>query len=142
MEPMTHIRALYSDETKQYRFPMEPKAGDVTEIRFRTGKDSADEVRLITGDDRYVMEKVETDGLFDYYQVTVKLEEEPFSYYFEIDMDEIVYTYNRRGVNCEKSDLYNFTIVPGFSTPDWAKGAVMYQIFVDRFYNGDPSNDV
>ncbi len=26
-------------------------------------------------------------------------------------------------------------------TPDWAKGAVMYQIFVDRFYNGDPTND-
>ena len=26
--------------------------------------------------------------------------------------------------------------------PDWAKGAVVYQIFVDRFYNGDPSDDV
>lgn len=25
--------------------------------------------------------------------------------------------------------------------PDWARGAVFYQIFVDRFYNGDPSND-
>ena len=35
-----------------------------------------------------------------------------------------------------------FSIVPGFKTPDWAKGAVMYQIFVDRFYTGDPSNDV
>ena len=27
-------------------------------------------------------------------------------------------------------------------TPDWAKGAVMYQIFVDRFCNGDPTNNV
>ena len=27
-------------------------------------------------------------------------------------------------------------------TPDWAKGAVMYQIYTDRFCNGDPSNDV
>lgn len=25
--------------------------------------------------------------------------------------------------------------------PDWAKGAVWYQIFPERFYNGDPSND-
>ena len=24
----------------------------------------------------------------------------------------------------------------------WAKGAVMYQIYVDRFLNGDPTNDV
>ncbi len=32
--------------------------------------------------------------------------------------------------------------MPGFSTPDWAKGAVMYQIYMDRFCNGDPYNDV
>ncbi len=37
---------------------------------------------------------------------------------------------------------YNFQIAPGFSVPKWARGAVFYQIFVDRFYNGDPSNDV
>ena len=47
-----------------------------------------------------------------------------------------------RGVAREPMDNYNFLIIPGFKTPDWAKGAVMYQIYVDRFYNGDPSNDV
>ena len=31
---------------------------------------------------------------------------------------------------------------PGFHTPDWAKGAVMYQILWIVFYNGDSSNDV
>ena len=35
-----------------------------------------------------------------------------------------------------------FRITPGFHVPEWAKGALMYQIFVDRFCNGDPSNDV
>ena len=35
-----------------------------------------------------------------------------------------------------------FAWLPGFSTPDWAKGAVIYQIYTDRFYNGDPENDV
>lgn len=29
----------------------------------------------------------------------------------------------------------------GFETPDWMKNAVVYQIFPDRFYNGDTSND-
>jgi len=28
-----------------------------------------------------------------------------------------------------------------FNTPDWMKGAVMYQIFPDRFFNGDTTND-
>ncbi len=30
---------------------------------------------------------------------------------------------------------------PGFSTPAWAKNALIYQIFPDRFRNGDRSND-
>ena len=28
-----------------------------------------------------------------------------------------------------------------FETPDWMQGAVVYQIFPERFANGDPSND-
>ena len=30
---------------------------------------------------------------------------------------------------------------PAFETPDWARGAVVYQVFPDRFANGDPTND-
>ena len=30
---------------------------------------------------------------------------------------------------------------PGFAAPAWARNAVVYQIFPDRFRNGDPSND-
>lgn len=30
---------------------------------------------------------------------------------------------------------------PGFAAPDWARGAVVYQVFPDRFANGDPAND-
>ena len=39
-------------------------------------------------------------------------------------------------------EAYAFRILPDFHTPDWAKGAVMYQIFTDRFRNGETSNDV
>ncbi|MDE6373519.1 MAG: glycoside hydrolase family 13 protein, partial [Clostridia bacterium] len=37
---------------------------------------------------------------------------------------------------------YNFSFVPGNKVPDWAKGRVFYQIYCDRFYNGDHGNDV
>lgn len=50
--------------------------------------------------------------------------------------------YNRLGVTDDDRSCFDFAIIPGFHTPDWAKGAVMYQIFVDRFCNGDESNDV
>jgi hypothetical protein len=28
-----------------------------------------------------------------------------------------------------------------YRAPDWVMNAIFYQIMVDRFYNGDPSND-
>ena len=30
---------------------------------------------------------------------------------------------------------------PAFTTPAWTRGATVYQVFPDRFANGDPSND-
>ena len=54
----------------------------------------------------------------------------------------MIYYYNNVGLCDNAEEYYNFTITPGFHTPDWAKGAVFYQIFVDRFCNGDRSNDV
>ncbi|AGB42005.1 glycosidase [Halobacteroides halobius DSM 5150] len=31
--------------------------------------------------------------------------------------------------------------VDNYQTPDWAKDAIIYQVFVDRFRNGNPNND-
>ena len=88
------------------------------------------------------MKKESSSGEFDYYTINWRLNEEPFRYCFEIqDGDELCY-YNKCGTSKEIVAFYEFVIVPGFSTPDWAKGAVMYQIFTDRFYNGDKTNDV
>ncbi|MBS6707299.1 MAG: alpha-glycosidase, partial [Lachnospiraceae bacterium] len=67
---------------------------------------------------------------------------ETIFYYFEIRYGKMVCYYNKLGVTRELQEMYSFGIVPGFHTPDWAKGAVMYQIFVERFFNGDRSNDV
>ena len=38
---------------------------------------------------------------------------------------------------------WSFTVsaFPPFETPDWVKDAVIYQIFPDRYRNGDPTND-
>ena len=42
--------------------------------------------------------------------------------------------YDTRGVvQGRATTYYNFVIIPGFKTPEWAKGAVMYQIYVDQF---------
>ena len=134
--------ALFCDGTEGYVYPPEPKENELVTFRFRTAKDDVDRVGLVTSAGTYVMEKERTQGEFDYYTFEVRLREEPFRYCFEVQSGTEKYYYGRCGISREILEYYNFVVVPGFSTPDWAKGAVMYQIFTDRFYNGDKSNDV
>ena len=134
--------ALFCDGTEGYVYPPEPKESELVTFRFRTAKDDVDRVGLVTSADTYVMEKECTQGEFDYYTFETCLGEEPFRYCFEVQSGTEKYYYGRCGISREILEYYNFVVVPGFSTPDWAKGAVMYQIFTDRFYNGDKSNDV
>ena len=133
--------ALFSDETKFYRQPTEPKAGDAVTIRFRTKKDNASAVIIVEGETRTPMCISTSSGDYDYYASTITIGEETIRYYFEIQGSETCY-YSKNGVTEEACEDFSFSIIPGFSTPDWAKGAVMYQIYTDRFFNGDTSNDV
>ena len=142
MIPAFEKRALFSDGTKLFRNPAEPMPGDDVSIRFRTAKENVDTVCLIWNGSRIIMNKKESDKRFDYYETVVKVGEDKVDYYFEITTGRFVCYYNKKGVSNEVQDWYNFNIMPGFKTPSWAKGAVMYQIYVDRFCNGDRNNDV
>ena len=135
-------QALFCDGTGAYVIPPQPDANEVITLRFRTAKDDVDAVRLLTRDAKYDLQKVYTKGEFDFYEVNWRMGEDTFRYCFEIQKGEEICYYNRYGVTNEIIGYYAFSIAPGFATPDWAKGAVMYQIFVDRFYNGDTNNDV
>lgn len=134
--------ALFSDGTRNFLVPSEPEEFDIVTIRFRAAKNDVDFVRVLSESKGFIMRKAYTEGEFDYYELHWKLSEKPLRYCFEVHGRHEVCYYDRFGVSDTIRNEYAFTIVPGFKTPDWAKGAVMYQIFVDRFYNGDTSNDV
>lgn len=135
-------QALFSDGTAFYRNPSEPDCFEEVNLRFRTGRENVDEVILVFDEQRYTMQKVANDKMFDYYEYTVKLGDSRVEYYFEVHSGHMVCYFNSVGVCSSVENYYNFSITPSFQTPDWAKGAIIYQIFVDRFYNGDRSNDV
>ncbi len=142
MTPLLNRSALFSDGTKEYRFPPEPMPFDEVTIRFRTALGNVDSVCLIANGEKYEMEKAESDTLFDYYKAVLPLKETQVSYYFEIYAGAVKCFFDKKGVQTEPPGNYNFVISPGFQTPDWAKGAVIYQIYVDRFYKGDSTNSV
>ncbi len=136
--------ALFCSETEDYRIPEEPEANQDVLLYFRTARDDADQViyRECGSDIEGIMKKSSRDTWFDYYEFKITTKEEPVFYYFEIKKGKKSWTYNRLGVSKETIPCFAFRITPGFHTPDWAKGAIMYQIYVDRFCNGDPTNDV
>lgn len=142
MHPVFNKEALFSDGTEFYRTPAEPKAGDTVTIRFRTQRNNVDSVYLVSDDIKIKMELSESSNGFDYYAAQIVMGEEIFRYYFEIQYGWVTCYYNNYGVCTDHETRMDFEIYPGFDTPQWAKGAVMYQIYVDRFYNGDPYNDV
>lgn len=142
MRPLLRKRALFSDTTEDYVTPSQPRKYDMVRIRFRAGVDNIDRVYLVCNGIRTLMTKAFSDELFDFYETDYQLENERIYYYFEVQAGRITCYFDTRGVQKQPDDYYRFSIIPGFSTPDWAKGAVMYQIYVDRFCNGDQSNDV
>ena len=135
-------QALFADGTEFYRCPSEPDPYDRVRLRLRCARENLDSVILVFNDERIEMEKLYNDRLFDYYETFVQLGAEQVFYYFEIHCGQMVCYYNNVGLCNSVEEYYNFTMTPGFHTPDWAKGAIFYQIYVDRFYNGDRSNDV
>lgn len=142
MRPVLNRKALFAATGGGYVVPQEPTAYGLVNIYFRTAKNNVDKVYLVEAGGRSQMFKERSDEDFDYYGIEVQMENEEFSYCFEVQTGHLRLYYDIRGAVEMQDSYYNFRLIPGFKTPDWAKGAVMYQIYVDRFCNGDESNDV
>ena len=142
MKPILNDRAMFADATEEYRSPEEPSAGDTVKLKFRTAKYNVDRVEVVVNGIAYSMKKFMTNTNFDYYIAEFTLGAQRTEYYFHALVGRTSIYYNQAGPYRELNPTYNFVINPGFKTPDWAKGAVIYQIYVDRFHNGDKSNDV
>jgi len=137
--PILLKEAVFADETEVYQKYI---ASERVQLRIRTGKDNIDRIVLVSEEQTITLEREKSIGQFDFYVGELLVKTTRMHYYFELYIGNLKYYYNKAGVTREAESYYSFTIVPDFTTPDWAKGAVMYQIFVDRFSNGDPLNDV
>ena len=128
-------------------------------IRIRTKKDDIESIHLHYGDpfifleDHYEvnkeMVKVTSDALFDYWQAEVSVGYARLQYLFELkDKQGQSIFYGDKG--CVENTLENlhyegngFKIpyiheIDACHVPDWVAEMVWYQIFPERFANGNP----
>ena len=143
--------ALYHCSKSNYAYPYE-----VTDIRirFRTAKDDVNEVRLYYGvkfdwaNKTYrSMTKIGSDEYFDYYQHNIRQEDIRLGYYFEVIAGEEDIFYTEAGIldafddnraHCLFFQYPSAHYVDIPHKPSWFSDAVFYQIFVERFANGNP----
>ena len=76
-------------------------------------------------------------GAYDIFSGSFRLESRGlYFYYFRIFKANGSFRLFKQGddTNMEAGDLWQLSCIPAdFTTPDWAKGAVIYQVFPDRF---------
>ncbi len=111
-------------------------------VRYRTMSRDVERVTLSRKNgDPVEMQQVSAGPLFTYWEALVNLASNDRS----PKVRRMNYTFVLNDGATEACDpqtyYYAYTAASLFDTPDWAKHAVWYQIMVDRFRNGDPSND-
>lgn len=129
---------------------------DTIHIRLRAKKGDLQSVTALYGDkydwDKTVREAamfiMGSDELFDYWHVEVAPPHKRLRYAFELAAGEQTTWYTEKGFVAEKpADPLTFFDYPFLwssevlQPPAWVKDAVFYQIFPDRFANGNPDND-
>ena len=151
------ITAIYHRPESEYAYLY---TKDLMHIRIRTKKYDMRHVSLHYGDsvvfheDSYqnhiLMKKVASDEWFDYWQSEVSVPYARIQYLFELESttgEKILY--GDRGAIPFTDENYNFFMngfkLPYFhevdrcKVPEWVAKTVWYQIFPERFANGDAS---
>jgi len=117
------------------------------QIRFRTTayKNNCTNIFLMLDEKKIPLDMITSNHNYDYYQKDLDWQGEDFSFCFlYINVNEELYL-NREGFRETGEPLSNFHFnakeFEPFFTPDWVKEGIIYQIFTDRFCNGDPQKN-
>lgn len=148
--------AVFHEADSSYSFPI---SKDEITLRLRVAnKDKFSKVRVIYGNkyDYYQVQKYAEMSLkyqtaiYNFYEVTIKLEDVRFVYIFELTHKGKIYYFCEDGIVTNYD--YNFAYFNCFQYPfineidivkriDWLKDRVFYQIFIDRFNCGNDAKD-
>jgi len=140
--------SVFSDGSIRFVSNPLPKLNEKISIAIRMLKDSPVEKAYIrytlNGEERVVeLEEKDIKGNFIYYWTRIKIEEPVLKYHFILCTRDNVYYYNQMGLfEHFITEDYDFKLIADFEKPSWVDDAIFYQIFVDRFYNGNTENDV
>ncbi len=128
----------------------ELQIGDEVTIRLRAGLDvHFEKVVLRTCPDGEQLlvemepERVRPGSACQWWRAKLRLEMPVTGYRFLLFLSDTVSWYNGSGLHRHLvTDAHDFRLLCGYQQPVWVRASVFYQIFPDRFADGDPQNNV
>ncbi len=141
------ILTVHHDGSDLYVSNPYPSLGEKVQIRLRVGAQApVKQVYLRTapdGEQRLTpLQATAPTPPVRWWEGTLEVSEPRVVYRFLIIAEDGVWWYNAAGATPGiPTDAQDFVLLADYAAPTWVLQSVFYQIFPDRFANGDPSND-
>ncbi|MEE1114605.1 MAG: alpha-amylase family glycosyl hydrolase [Eubacterium sp.] len=142
------LDSVYSDGTAYFVSDPQPSMHEKVTISIRMYEDApVKHVMLWTRRNglqmTYEMQRTEVKKGLARYSCEVTIDDPRFEYRFYLVCEDRVRFYTQRGITTYMPDHSgNFVLLANYRQPSWIRDAVWYQIYPERFANGDPTNDV
>lgn len=154
-----NIAAIYHRPESEFAYLY---TQDTMRIRLQTAKEDVKTVALISGDhylfnqkwylEKEIMGKGLTTAHHDYWEIEVSSAYRRLSYAFYLEdhegneyfhCDQGIFPYQEEFMQQESAyfRMPYFHEIDRFKAPEWVHQTVWYQIFPERFNNGNPAND-
>ena len=145
-----YLDSIHHSGSSRYVTPIAPHLGDEVRIQLRTSLDAPIQLMLLRtcpdGEQLYTPMQPTTNegtGVCRWWSASMKVSMLLTNYRFMIVCDGVTYWYSGSGLHSyNPTDAEDFRILADFQAPAWIRNSVFYQIFPDRFADGDPSNNV
>jgi alpha-glucosidase len=147
MQPPAFLHAVHHDGSARYVSNPYPTLGETVTLRVRTAPDApirAILVRTVPDGEQHFTQltPVSQDQVCQWWQVELEVWMPIVTYRFVLVTDHGPWVYNGAGLHpYQPTDYHDFRLIADYSAPRWVSNSIFYQIFPDRFADGDPSNN-
>ncbi len=138
-------RGVHHDGSALYVSNVLPTLDETVEIRLRVPLTAPVQRVFLRsepdGEQHFTQMSVSSsDALSVWYTASLTMRNRLMPYRFKLMTDAGAFYLTARGINrADLPNTFDFKLLADFESPAWLEDAVFYQIFPDRFYNGDPS---
>ena len=141
-------KSVHHDGSPYYVVGEARALGSSVTLRLRADVDAPIErifLRTTPNGEQHVreMQPSRTEQVARWWEIELPLRMPRTNYRFFIQSGDSGYWYSGAGITRHApTDATDFVVLAGYHAPAWVQESVFYQIFPDRFYDGDPGNNV